>query len=363
MIKFKEINKEFDIVDIHIDSIAIKNAITLYEQYHTDKNVLHLFYNSTWSFFTLDRVYDLTEYDKVFLDLSGADDYWLRFQDIDTIKSKIKANEIIVISKNTIEKPGYIYNDPLLHRIKVLDFELTDSKKNDMFFFLGGHARWHRLLFLNKLLEKSKLDTIQWSLRRIEYEDKFMYRSCIPIEYVDIHKDLKILNHLPKSLDFDIHNQAEYHNMGNAAIFDNPGYVANLDFYKNSYVEIVSETIFEFAINPAKKDKEFVIMSEKIFKPLVFGFPFIALALPKTFSKLKEWGFELFDELIDYSFDDEYDDEKRMNMIVEQVCENNIKDNFEKHFETINKKHLHNKKMFLDFKQNLMKKYEESLLR
>jgi hypothetical protein len=96
---------------------------------------------------------------------------------------------------------------------------------------------------------------------------------------------------------------------------------------------------------------------------LVFGFPFIALALPKTFSKIKEWGFELFDELIDYSFDNEYDDQKRMDMIVQQVCGNNIKDNFEKHFETIHRKHLHNRKMFLNLKERLMKNYEENLLR
>lgn len=363
MILFKEINKEFNIVDIHSDSIAIKNAITLYEKYNTDKNVLHLFYNSTWSFFELDVIYDLSEYDKVFLDFSGADDFWLRFEDIDIVKSKIKAKEVIVISKNVVEKPGYIYNDPLLHRIKVLDFELNSSTKNDIFFFLGGHARWHRLLFLNKLLEKSKLDTIKWSLRRIEYEDKNMYRSCIPLEYVDIHKNLEILKYLPKSLDFDIHDKYKYHNVGNAAIFDNPGYVANLDFYNNSYVEIVSETVFEFDINPTKKDKEFIILSEKVYKPLVFGFPFIALALPKTFSKLKDWGFQLFDELIDYSFDEEYNDKKRMDMIVQQVCENNIKYNFEKNFETIKEKHLHNRKMFLELKQRLLKNYEESLLR
>lgn len=363
MLEFKEINKQFNIVDIHNDSIAVKNAVTLYGQYHTDKKVLHLFYNSTWSFFDLDTIYDLSDYDKIFLDFSGADDFWLRYQDIDIVKSKIKAKEIIVISKNIVEKPGYIYNDPLMYRIKVLDFELKNTIKDNMFFFLGGHARWHRLLFLNKLLEKSKLDELKWSMRRIEYEDKNMYRSCIPIEYVDIHKDLEILKYLPKSLDFDVHDQYQYHNVGNAAIFDNPGYVANLNFYNSSYVEIVAETVFEFGINPTKKDKEFIILSEKVYKPLVFGFPFIALALPKTFSKIKEWGFELFDELIDYSFDEEYDDQRRMDMIVQQVCENSIKDNFEKHFETIYQKHLHNRKMFLNLKETLMKNYEENLLR
>jgi hypothetical protein len=362
MIEFKEINKQFKIVDIDNDSIAIINAITLYNKYSTDRKILHLFYNSNWDFFKFEEVIDLTEYDKVFLDFSGADDYWLRYEDMDTVKSKLNAKEIIVISKNAFEKKGYIYNDPLMHRIKVLDFELKNTKKDNIFFFLGGHARYYRLLFLNKLLQKSKLNDIIWSSRRIEYEDKDMFRSCIPLEYMDVYKDLEILNHLPKSLDFDIHNQYAYHNVGNAAIFDNPGYVANLDFYNSTYVELVGETVFEFAINPAKKDKEFIIMSEKVFKPLVFGFPFIGLVLPKTFSKIKEWGFELFDELIDYSFDNEYNDEKRMDMIVQQICENDIKEKFEKNFEVINEKHLHNKKMFLELKERLLKNYEKSLL-
>ena len=86
MILYKEINKQFEIVDIQNDSIAVKNAIeTLYGQFQSDKNILHLFYNSTWKFFDLQKTYDLSEYDKVILDFSGADDYWLRYYDIDNV--------------------------------------------------------------------------------------------------------------------------------------------------------------------------------------------------------------------------------------------------------------------------------------
>jgi hypothetical protein len=65
---------------------------------------------------------------------------------------------------------------------------------------------------------------------------------------------------------------------------------------------------------------------------------------------------------IDYSFDNEYNDEKRMDMIVQQICENDIKEKFEKNFEVINEKHLHNRKMFLELKERLLKNYEKSLL-
>jgi len=361
MIVFKELNKNLEIADV-LSSESLLNAISLYEKYKTNKNILHLFYYAGYNFTLIDKIFDLTEYDKVILDFSGADDFLLRYFDIDYVKSKINAKEIVVISKNMYEKEGYIYNDPLIHRIKQLDLDITSIKKDYIFFFLGGHARWHRLLFLNKLLERKKLNEILWSLRSIKIEDPSLVRNCIPLEYVDIYEELKIHNLLPKSLDFDIHDQAQYHNMGNAAIFDNPGYVANLDFYHKTYVEIISESVFEFAINPAKKDKEYLIMSEKTFKPLAMGFPFMGLLLPKSFSKLKEVGFELFDEIIDYSFDDEYDDEKRMNMIIEQICNNNIEEKFANNFNSIYKKHLYNKKMFNDFKKECLKKYEKTIL-
>jgi hypothetical protein len=362
MITFKELNKKNEISDIELGSISLLNAKSLYDVFKTDKNILHLFYNGSYDFTSIDVIFELMEYDKVILDFSGADDFLLRFYDMDNVKSKIKAKEIIIISKNIFEKPGYIYNDPIMHRIKILDFFITNDIKNYLYFFLGGHARWHRLLFLNKLLKINVLSKLNWSLRRVEEETPSMVRSCIPLEYINLYKDLEIHKYLPKSLDFDIHNQAEYHNFGDASIFDNPGYVANLDFYHNSYIEIISESVFELAINPAKKDKEYFIVSEKTFKPLALGFPFIGLTLPKTFAKLKEWGFELFNELIDYSFDDEYDDNKRMDIIIEQISNNNIKENFNIHFESIKEKHLHNRKMFLELKERLLKNYEKNII-
>ena len=43
MITFKELNKYNEVLDVKRESIGILNAIVLYEKYHTDKNVLHLF--------------------------------------------------------------------------------------------------------------------------------------------------------------------------------------------------------------------------------------------------------------------------------------------------------------------------------
>ena len=78
--------------------------------------------------------------------------------------------------------------------------------------------------------------------------------------------------------------------------------------------------------------------------------------------RLEKILFKLFDELIDYSFDDEYDDNKRMEIIIEQISNNNIKENFNIHFESIKEKHLHNRKVFLELKERLLKNYEKNII-
>lgn len=362
MITFKELDRHLEITDVKKESLGLVKAKELYEQFYTDKNVLHLFYYAGYDFQSINKEFDFTDYDKVILDFSGADDYLLRYVDIDIVKSKIKSKETIVVSKNAFEKEGYIYNDPLIHRIKVLDFDLIKKDLNNSFLFLGGHARWHRLIFLEKLLNNKKLDKIMWSMRRVEENDFELWRNCIPLEYKNIYKNLEIHNLLPKNLDFDVHDKEKYHGMGDSSVSNNPGYVPNLELYEKTYIEIISESVFEFAINPAKKDKEYLILSEKTFKPLSLGFPFFGLTLPNSFSKIKEWGFELFDEVIDYSFDLEYDDYKRMQLIIEQVEPNKIREKFLSNFDSIYKKHMHNKKMFLQFKIECLKKYEKSIL-
>ena len=85
MITFKELDKYNIILDIKRESIGILNAVVLYEKFHTDKNILHLFYNGGYDFKSIVKIIDLTSYDKIILDFSGADDFLLRFYDIDTI--------------------------------------------------------------------------------------------------------------------------------------------------------------------------------------------------------------------------------------------------------------------------------------
>ena len=133
MINFKVLDKENNIINVSDEHIEIKFAIdNLYSKFETNKNVLHLFFASGYDF-QFKSIYDLTEYDKVFLDFSGAD-YIFRYYDIDKLVTKIESKELYVISKNPFELDNKLYIDPLMFRIADLDFTYNfDKKKNDYF--------------------------------------------------------------------------------------------------------------------------------------------------------------------------------------------------------------------------------------
>ena len=92
-----------------------------------------------------------------------------------------------------------------------------------------------------------------------------------------------------------------------------------MDFYNNSYAEIISETVFEFAINPAKKDTDYLIFSEKIFKPIYCCQPFILSGNPFSLKKLKEFGFKTFDKWWDESYDNIVDNSERILAVYKLV--------------------------------------------
>jgi len=360
MIVFKVFNKFNEITDLDKSFLELNFAKNqIYSKFKTDKNVLHLFYSGTFGMSKFNLTLDLTEYDKVFVDFS-ADDLILRYEDMQEFIKLIKANELYVISKNACEKQNWLYIDPLIYRITESTFELTNTTKVNDYFYLGGHARYHRLLFLDKLNKINQLNNISWSQRAV---DESLIMLEIPYEFKDVYKDLEIHSLLPKRLDIDNHNDSEYHNNSTSDyILNSVGVKPNLEFYNNHISEIVSETTYYISINPVKGDSTLLNFSEKTFKPLSLGYPFISFCLPNSFAKIKEWGFELFDELFNYNFDSIVDDSKRLDSIVNQISDNNIADKYFDNFNAIYDKHIFNKNKFIEFKKEMLKKYEKSLL-
>lgn len=58
-----------------------------------------------------------------------------------------------------------------------------------------------------------------------------------------------------------------------------------------------------------------ISFSEKVFKPILSGIPFIVLGSTGFHKKLKEYGFELYEEIFDYEFDNVENLDRRIDLI------------------------------------------------
>ena len=99
--------------------------------------------------------------------------------------------------------------------------------------------------------------------------------------------------------------------VNNRAIFE----PQSLYLYENSIVSVVNETTFYHGEHP----NESRFLSEKIFKPIAVGHPFIFLTVPKSLEVLRSLGYKTFHPYIDESYDNEFDNNTRMKMVLKEV--------------------------------------------
>lgn len=122
--------------------------------------------------------------------------------------------------------------------------------------------------------------------------------------------------------------------------------------YVNTYFTLVTETIVE-------KDCRFI--TEKTYKPLLAGHPFVALATPGHYEYLHKLGFETWPDLIDESFDMEVNIDRRIDMITKQVqklCTSDL-NTFLQQAESICR---HNHQHFIKYRADLFKQVHERLV-
>ena len=82
------------------------------------------------------------------------------------------------------------------------------------------------------------------------------------------------------------------------------------DWYTNSYLHIVTETLFS---------GENCFLSEKIFRPIINLQPFLIFGQPRNLIKLKQLGFKTFSPFINEMYDLEVDDKKRILMLEKEI--------------------------------------------
>lgn len=96
------------------------------------------------------------------------------------------------------------------------------------------------------------------------------------------------------------------------------------------------------------------VFTENTVRPIVNFKPFLIFGAPGINLKLKELGFEIFEELFDYGFEDCTQDQQRATLIADQLSELQLKhspDNYSTLYEMVKPKLMHNAEVLCNIMQ------------
>ena len=216
-------------------------------------------------------------------------------------------------------------------------FQIVD--KPYKFLFLNGRQRSHRKYLLERFAMSGLLDQSLWTnldtnLILVQSLPQARWQNFNNIESIRIHlfdqgQDLMDrpidLHYLPEAYehrDFrkKIGSPVDQSGFAKKLLFGNTWGDAVVDesAYRDTYFSLVTETVFNYPYS---------FRTEKIWKPIAVGHPFIAVANTGFYRDLRKLGFKTFGHLIDESFDtieNSQDRIERIAQVVENLCQQDL---------------------------------------
>lgn len=180
--------------------------------------------------------------------------------------------------------------------VNILSVKNIDYEFEKMGIVMNNYPKRHRQIFFKHLENQEILSESYWSwITPISREPDSNWFNDEEIFSKETEK--KTLPSQPnisseKSTEFELYTPIEY---------------------KKTFLDIVSETSIDVPF-----------ITEKTYRPLLFGKPFIVNACKGFYSSLQSLGFKLYDELFDYSFDLIDDNEERILAVSKEISK--IKD-------------------------------------
>jgi len=171
------------------------------------------------------------------------------------------------------------------------------------FLFLNGRARQHRFRLMQRFTNTGLLNQSLWSN---------LDSRCAPIHY------------LPEKYEVDryrnrLHDQVDSEFVKTQLFNDEWGDVyLQPESYIDTFFSLVTETVF---------DIPFSFRTEKIWKPIAMGHPWIAVANQGFYQDMRDLGFQTFDHVVDESFDtieNNQDRLERIATVVEDLCQQDL---------------------------------------
>lgn len=233
---------------------------------------------------------------------------------------------------------------------KILDFDeniqaadsfeqyFSATSKPYKFLFLNGRLRAHRKYLLERFRTNQLLDQCLWT----NLDTNLGLIKCLPQERWQNFNNLRDV-----TLKFEHRGQDLMHSAIDIKMlpseYESPAYRPNLNkipsagnvkqnlfenawgdatvdgsAYRDTYFSLVTETVFNYPYS---------FRTEKIWKPIAIGHPWIAVANAGFYRDLRRMGFKTFDHVIDESFDSIQNNQDRIERIatvVEDMCKQDL---------------------------------------
>jgi hypothetical protein len=206
--------------------------------------------------------------------------------------------------------------------IEQADAVYTTANKPYKFLFLNGRMRPNRKYLMESfrllgLLDQSlwtSLDARDSASKKIQlwHNGEDLMRSVRPVKYLEPKYELtQYQDQIGKpGNDRFVKNQLFNNTWGEIYLKAEP--------YIDTYFSLVTETVFDYPYS---------FRTEKIWKPIAMGHPFIVSANQGYYKDLHNLGFRTFGHVIDESFDSIEDNQKRLDRIVavvEDLCQQDL---------------------------------------
>jgi hypothetical protein len=171
---------------------------------------------------------------------------------------------------------------------------------------LNGRLRPHRKALIDTLRERSLLDHALWTNLNAAVEMGFTSSlqvaqtepiRLLPVEY-EIERALPNMSTAPE------HAFCKHHLFGNTW----GDAIVNYRIYRDSWFSVVTETIFDYP---------HTFRTEKIWKPILMGHPFVVAANRGYLKDLRNAGFKTFGTLVD----EHYDEIDRPDIRIERIAD------------------------------------------
>jgi hypothetical protein len=203
----------------------------------------------------------------------------------------------------------YWRNSVVWNDIPQIGCEPHPFKRNREFTLLSRVHKWWRSTIVSHLHSKQLLNNSYWSYGNVDIGDQYTDNPIQLFKFPGLDSYMKeFLDKGPYKCDEQDATQHNSHWM----------FVP--EHYSDSYCHLVLETFFD------ADGSNGCFISEKVFKPIRHGQPFVVFGTPHTLATLRRLGYRTYDYAIDNSYDSIEDNTERFIRVVEAIKQIKEKD-------------------------------------